>query len=406
MRSAHGERTIQGMSSADRIEPCRVVIVGGGIAALEAVLALHDLAAEQLRVTLIAPESEFTPRPLDGSRPPPRSPVDRLDLASFMDDHQGRFRRTAMLSIDSERHTVLCATGADEPYDVLIVAVGASVRPAFHHALTVGADSVAHDELLAGLEKGVLRSVAFIVPAGCSWPLPLYELALLLAEESRELSTNDIQLHLVTPEPAPLDMFGPRASAAVAALLRTARITLHRSADAGVHRGGRVDIGLARLDVTRAVALPRLDGPRLDGVPSDANGFIPVDEHGRVIGVDDIFAAGDATDGPIKEGGLACRQADAVAGQVAQSIVEGAISSTPVGPVLRGRLLTGDGNRFLRPAGEAREATLPFWWPQMEASGRYLAPYLEAQGLIALPPRDATDEVGFDVVLSLPIQAG
>ncbi|MGI8728981.1 MAG: hypothetical protein ACR2LK_03160 [Solirubrobacteraceae bacterium] len=43
------------------------------------------------------------------------------------------------------------------------------------------------------------------------------------------------------------------------------------------------------------------------------SGFTPVDEHGRVQGLADVYAAGDGTTYPVKQGGLACQQADAIA---------------------------------------------------------------------------------------------
>jgi sulfide:quinone oxidoreductase len=372
------------MPSTDRIDPRRVVIVGGGIAALEAVLALHDLADTRVRVTVIAPEPEFMLRPQDVAWPFARGHRGQVPLERFMGEHGGSFRRTSTLSIDAELRTVRCATGPDEPYDALIVAVGASARPAFEHALTFGADFLALNGLLAELEQGHSRRVAFVVPKACTWPLPLYELALMTADEVWGMSMGDVQLHLVTPEVAPLDIFGPEASAAVAELLQAARVTLHSGASADVRRGGHVDTGSGEvLDVERVVALPALDGPRLEGLPSDAHGFIPVDEYGRVIGVDAVYAAGDATDRPIKQGGLACQQAEAVAVHVA-AVAGAPVDPLPYAPVLRGRLLTGHSDRLLA----------------MEVSGRYLAPYLEAKGLIETALLDESRGAGVDVRLS------
>ena len=75
------------------------------------------------------------------------------------------------------------------------------------------------------------------------------------------------------------------------------------------------------LRVERVVALPLVRRPELEGVPADPDsGFIPVDEHGRVEGLDDVYCAGDATNFPIKQGGLAAQQADAVAEQIAALI--------------------------------------------------------------------------------------
>ena len=101
-----------------------------------------------------------------------------------MTEHGGRFRRTAVLSVDAEQRTLSCTTGPDEPYDTLVIAVGASARPAYEHALTFGADFPACDELLADLAHEGTQSVAFVVPKGCTWPLPLYELALTTADEA------------------------------------------------------------------------------------------------------------------------------------------------------------------------------------------------------------------------------
>jgi hypothetical protein len=40
-----------------------VAIVGGGVAAVEALLALHELAAHRVRITLVSPEREFVYHP-------------------------------------------------------------------------------------------------------------------------------------------------------------------------------------------------------------------------------------------------------------------------------------------------------------------------------------------------------
>jgi sulfide:quinone oxidoreductase len=387
------------VKSTAPIERRRVVIVGGGVAALEAVLALQALAETYVHVTVIAPEREFTPRALDIARPFAGGQAKHLDLERFMTEHGGRFRRTAAVSVDVERRTLSCTTGPDERYDALVIAVGASARPAFDHAVTFGADFLACDELLTDLEHERTQSVAFVVPEGCTWPLPLYELALATARTS----SDHVDLHLVTPERGALDLFGTHASAAVTELLRSARIALRCGVAAEVRRGGHVGIGLDRtLDVERVVALAHLEGPRLAGLPTDAHGFIPVDEHGRVPGADAVYAAGDATDRPIKHGGLACQQSDAVAAHVAAA-AGAPVDALPYRPVLRGRLLTGPRERSLRRGDDPRLGDMgrALWWPPARVSGRYLAPYLELHGLVALPLRKSEGGAGVDVRLPL-----
>ncbi len=108
-----------------------------------------------------------------------------------------------------------------------------------------------------------------------------------------------------------------------------------------------------------------------------------------------MFAAGDATTFPIKQGGLAAQQADAVAEAIAASV--GAdIDPQPFRPVLRGVLLTGRSPRYLRAdisdaAGD--KATISgeaLWWPPDKLAGRYLAPYLSSQvGSTSCPKESA-----------------
>lgn len=135
------------------------------------------------------------------------------------------------------------------------------------------------------------------------------------------------------------------------------------------------------LPADRVVSLPRFDGPRLPGLPHDSRGFIPNDPHGRVEGLDDVYAAGDATTFPIKQGGLATQQADVVAQAIAAR-AGAPVTPEPFRPVLRGLLLTGRTPAYrsteLRGGlGDMSRAEVePLWWPPSKIAGRYLSPYL------------------------------
>jgi hypothetical protein len=121
--------------------------------------------------------------------------------------------------------------------------------------------------------------------------------------------------------------------------------------------------------------------PELPGLPQEPGGFLPVDDHGAVDGLDHVFAAGDATTHPVKQGGLATQQADAVAAAIAHRA--GAdVEAVPFRPVMRGVLLGGTLPRYLRAeadTGETVTSEHPLWWPggaATKVAGRYLAPYL------------------------------
>jgi sulfide:quinone oxidoreductase len=210
-----------------------------------------------------------------------------------------------------------------------------------------------------------------------------------------------LELHLVTPEPTPLAIFGTDASREVSGLLAEAGIVLHAATEAELVAPGRLALGAGgeRLDVDRLVTLPRLEGPRIPGLPMDEDGFLLIDEHARVQGVPGVYAAGDVTSFPIKQGGIACQQADAAAADIAQR-AGAPVEAEPFTTVLRGMLLTERWARFLRhDVADAPEETdvagRALWWPPTKIAGRELAGCLE--GLDEEAGRSAGLPVNVDV---------
>jgi sulfide:quinone oxidoreductase len=359
-----------------------VVIAGGGVAALEAMIALHDLAADRVRVTLVAPQPHFEYRPLAVAEPFALGHAARHDLAALAQDFGAGLVRGAVSAVVPHKHVVL-DDGSALAYDTLLVAVGATMQPAFPHAITFGSPGAAEAlaGLLADLEAGYARRVAFVLPTAAAWSLPLYELALMTARDTWAAG-GDAELTLVTPEARPIELFGPEASAMVGELLAQERIEFIGSVTPEVTQH-HVLAGERRIAVDRTIAMPVPAGPRFPGLPADDDGFIPVDEHGAVRGVDGVFAAGDATTEPIKQGGLAAQQAVAAAEAIAaRHGVD--LDPEPFRPMLRGMLLTGGRDRWLRaPAGgtpAATQASLEaLWWPPAKIATRYLAPVLAAR---------------------------
>jgi sulfide:quinone oxidoreductase len=308
------------------------------------------------------------------------------------------FTLGALASVDTDRHLARTTAGAEFAYDVLLVASGATPVPAVPGAFTFRgpADSSALSDLLAKVMSGTFRHVAFGVPGGVTWPLPIYELALLTTSFLAARGVEDVEFALVTPEDAPLALFGSAASTAASGLLEERGVRVYVgsypiSADDGVLT--LAPSGAIAADVV--VALPRLRGEPIDGIPHDADGFVPTDPSGRVRGVEDVFAAGDVTAFPVKQGGLAAQQAQAAAEAVAAQA--GAdLTPQPFRPVLRGLLLTGAVPTYLRAelgggAGDTSAVQAePLWWPPGKIVGRYLAPFLsEWAGVVLAPPTEA-----------------
>lgn len=371
------------MTTDPHKHPLNVLIAGGGVAALEAMMALHALAGDRVRVTLLAPERNFHYRPMAVAEPFTIAHARRVDLASIAADFDAQVVPGALAAVEAGERRVVTRGGQRIAYDALVIASGTRSRPALDGAVTIDDRNLggALRGLVQDIEEGYVQEVAFVAPVEGGWPLPLYELALMTAHRAYDMNV-DVAITVVTPEIAPLAIFGAGISDALAALLREAGITFHGSSAAELAHG---ELTLrpsgVRLRPGRVVALPRLEGPRLSGVESDAHGFIPVSERGEVHGLADVYAAGDATWYPIKHGGIAAQQADVVAATIAARAGIGG-APAPLRPVVRGMLLTGDETVYLEaelgPDGAYRSTVSDAcpWEPPAKIVARHLGPYL------------------------------
>ena len=216
-----------------------------------------------------------------------------------------------------------------------------------------------------------------------SWTLPLYELALMTASYLAERGAAGVELTVITPEREPLGIFGPGASQMLRELLADRGIRLRTDTAVEISSGGLVFGSGHTLTVDEIVALPRLEGPRLRGLSYDSEGFIPIDDYCGVPGFDGLYAAGDGTTFPIKQGGLAAQQAD-IAAQAIAAQLGAPVPLTPFEPVLRAMLLTGIAPIYLRArigqrdveASELEIAGSALWSPSTKIAGRHLSPFL------------------------------
>jgi sulfide:quinone oxidoreductase len=363
-----------------------VLVAGGGVAALEGVLALRACAAERVSITMLSAADEFRYRPLAVTEPFSASVQLAFRLDVLADDVGVTLRTGVLAAVDTDLREVRTADGERIAYDSLLVATGAVAQDGIEGAVTFwgGLGGGAVGTVLEQLRAGAVRRPVFAVPSATTWPLPLYELALLTAHEL-ELHGSDAEITLVTPEAAPLEVFGTEASEAVSRLLtdRGVRCILESHPVAVV--GG--DLAVAprgSLPADAVITLPVLTGPAVEGLPHDRHGFLATDLFGVVDNVDGVYAAGDVTAFPIKQGGLATQQADAAARSIAVSAGV-PISPEPFTPVLRGRMITGGAPLFLRAelgggsGGTSLASTEPLWWPPAKIFGHHLGPFLAAR---------------------------
>lgn len=359
--------------------PLRVVVAGGGVAGLETCFALNALAGERVHVTLIAPNRYLSHRPVGVRDPLALDGRVRVPLARLARAARAELRHDRVASVEPVARRVRTAAGYELSYDMLVVAVGAKPRPvpagaeALHEAGTAGCRILMHR-----LYEGQLSSLAFVEPPAPASAFDLYDLALEAAVAVRR---NDLEakLTLVTSQPAPLAVLGVRAAGMLGSTLGAHGVRVVESAYVRSLAAGELELAplSRRVPADGVIAAPRLAGPRLDHLPHDRDGFVPVDTLGRVPGTPGVLAAGDCTPFPVRHPSLAAQQADAAAAWIAAEAGSRA-DPEPFTPVLRGILpsrlrwyveapLTGG-------QGDAtRISAHPLWLPELRFDARFLS---------------------------------
>ena len=402
-----------GARSMMSVEELSVLIAGGGVAALEAALTLADVAEGQARVELLAPEPLFWYRPASVAEPFGLGTVRHFDLGLLAARAGAGMTLGALAGVDADRRLARTATGATLSYDALLIACGAQPTVAVPGALTFRgpADGPRLRALVEELEEGAVERVAFAVPSGSAWPLPAYELALMTA---RRLATTG-------QRPTAKSSWSRRSRVrSICSGAGRARRSGGSSREAGVawsaargprsgtRRGAVLADGAIPAD--RVVALPRLRGPRIDGVPQTPRTVSSLSTTtARTSGRTGSFAAGDITAFTIKQGGIATQQAVAAAEAIA--VLAGAtLVPRPFRPVLRGLLLTGGQPTYLRhdlaEAGDGDWASgAPIWWPPTKIVGRRLSPFLaEIAGEVEVSHAELPSDAG--IAVEAPIDRG
>ncbi len=357
-----------------------MAIIGGGVAALEAMLALDAISYSGADVHLFSPEPKFVLKPLAVSTGFGRGGLLNFDLPKLTATAGATFHNLSVSEVVTHRRLIRLSDNSEFNYDYLIASPGTEPLPSVPGATPYWgpAGNEAVTEAVAMLRDREDVKVVVTMPEGGSWPLPLYELALLISAELGSGTSTTI----VTPERSPLDLFGKASTEKVATLLRNRNIaTLLETAPAEYRDGVLVTTDGRQIEADLAVTLPLLTGRRIPGLPFDERGFIPVDDFGQIEQHSREFAAGDVTSVPVKFGGLATEQADVVVAAIAAA-AWGGPAPEPFKPVYRGTLVTSDG---LVGLGPGAESSAPYGWdPTEKVHGKYLMPFLKAADPAAL----------------------
>jgi sulfide:quinone oxidoreductase len=365
--------------------PMKVVIVGGGVGALELVLALRKLAEERIQATLIAPEREFRYRPASVAVPFGHGEVSAFPISEITEAAGSHLIQGTVTAVDIDARTVLIGDGDTLGYDALVVACGARRVPVLKGGIPFRGeeDIPAIEALLEEVDKGLVSSIVFALPSGASWSLPLYELALLMSAHVAGRNITGVSLSLVTPEDRPLAQFGGEVSEQVADLLASRGIAvLTGTYPVGLY-GSMLMLAPGRtFPAEHVVCMPEARGIVIEGLPHNFAGFLPTDLYGHVSGAPNVFAIGDITNHPIKQGGVAAQQADVLAQLLAKAAGAPVDDPEPHRPSLRGLLLTGEEPQYLdsEPTGgrgaPATISTEPLWWPGGKIAAHHLGAYL------------------------------
>jgi sulfide:quinone oxidoreductase len=311
----------------------KVIVLGGGFAGLETAYLLRMRLHDAVDVTVVSDQDEFLFRPNtiyipfgadpDSLRIPLRKPMQRRGI----DFRSGRVRE-----VDVDARRVSLEDGTVLPYDRLVIATGAAMRPEEVPGLEEHAETIWTPERMSDLGRrlvelelrvraGIDAQVLFVVPPNNKCAGPLYEIVFMLETWLRRQGIRDrVTITHSTMEHSFIQAFGPRLHDVVVREFAERGVDGHTDevverVEAGVaHFAG----GIAR-PFDLMIAFPAyVAGTAYPGLPADDRGFLRTElETRQVQGHPEIYAPGDAGDFPVKQAFLALLQADATAEHIA-----------------------------------------------------------------------------------------
>ena len=314
----------------------RVVVLGAGVAGLEATLALEARLSGRVDLEVVYEHDEFVLRPNLVYVP---FGADRTASRLWVSDTLGRkaiaSRQGRVDGVDADIGRVHLADGRQLPYEHLVIATGAApwmqaVPGLREHSASIWgpAEMSALRERFMHLRgrarEGSRQRAVFVVPRHNQWSLPLYEMALMFDTWLRRERVRDqVQIGFLTYEASFVEAAGPRMHEVIAREFAERNIDAHASerlVEARAHEASFAEGRVERFDLLVTVP-PHQAGTRYDGLPADEHGFLHVDGATRqVVGHPEIYAPGGAGDFPLKDDYLALLQADAAADHLAAAV--------------------------------------------------------------------------------------
>jgi sulfide:quinone oxidoreductase len=313
-----------------------IVIAGAGFAGLEAAYLLRMRLHDEAEITIVAPNDKFVFRP-NTIYLPFGGDVDDLlvDLEKPFRRKQLNHHRSTVVEVDTERRPRWRRAGARLPYDYLVVATGAAMRPEEipglqEHACTIWTIDEMRElgsrlqDVVAHAKRGERQRILMAVAPNNKCAGPLYEMVFMIETWLRRRGARDkVDIAYRTFEKTFIQAFGPRLHEVVTGEFAERGIDGRTEAALSEVRAGEVsfvDGSSEPYDLLVAFP-PYVSSTRYESLPSDDRGFVQTELATRqVVGHPEIYAPGDAGDFPVKQAFLAFLQADTTADHITAGV--------------------------------------------------------------------------------------
>ena len=398
----------------------KIVIVGGGFGGLEAAYLLRMQLHDGADLFLVSDSERFLFKPNTIYIPFGADPETfYVPIADALTKRHITFYNERVESVDANGKHIVLGDGSRLPYDYLVLATGASMRPdeipgLGEHAATIWTPDemlTLRDRLETVRERalaGERQTVLFLVPPNNKCSGPLYEMVFMLETWlRREGIRHKVEITYSTFEKSYIQAFGPRLHDVVTTEFDERGIEgkLEHVAKEVTSSEVRYDTGVTLpYDVLIAFP-PYVSAMTYETLPHDDRGFLKTElETRQVVGHPDIYAPGDGGDFPVKQAFLAFLQADAVANHIASRVhVDASGNSVRSrehvrhGDVRQGDVCAGTAAGDGRSGAAGRSAArrrrrvqsrcLPHVAAREESTGRVLADEIPGGRALSMPAR-------------------